>query len=130
MLSCVGGGRHRRGAVLPALARALHRDQFVRYGTLVHALLSTSWSLAVPEVWVGAAGDGDAGMAWISVANSLTVSAQMAMPDWVRARGMSIYQMALMGGAAAGSALWGQVAGLHRRAQPSWRRRPSACWCC
>ena len=32
------------------------------------------------------------------------------MPDWVRARGMSIYQVALMGGAAAGSLLWGQVA--------------------
>ena len=34
------------------------------------------------------------------------------MPDWVRARGMSIYQMALMGGSAAGSVLWGQVAEL------------------
>jgi quinol monooxygenase YgiN len=52
------------------------------------------------------------GMAWISVANSLTVSAQIAMPNWVRARGMSIYQMALMGGAAAGSLVWGQVAAL------------------
>ncbi|MFN9764993.1 MAG: MFS transporter, partial [Pseudomonadota bacterium] len=41
---------------------------------------------------------------------SLTVAAQVAMPDWVRARGMSIYQMALMGGAACGSLLWGQVA--------------------
>jgi quinol monooxygenase YgiN len=50
------------------------------------------------------------GMAWISVANSLTISAQVALPDWVRARGMSIYQMALMGGAAAGALLWGQVA--------------------
>jgi quinol monooxygenase YgiN len=49
-------------------------------------------------------------MAWISVANSLTVSAQLAMPDWVRARGMSIYQMGLMGGAAAGSLVWGQAA--------------------
>ena len=39
-------------------------------------------------------------MAWITVANSLTVSAQMALPDWVRARGMSIYQMALMGASA------------------------------
>jgi hypothetical protein len=36
-------------------------------------------------------------LAWITVANSLTVAAQMALPDWVRARGMSIYQMALMG---------------------------------
>jgi quinol monooxygenase YgiN len=57
-----------------------------------------------------------AGMAWITVANSLTVAAQMALPDWVRARGMSIYQMALMGSTAAGAALWGQVAtwtGIH-----------------
>jgi hypothetical protein len=61
------------------------------------------------------------GMAWISVANSLTVSAQQAMPDWVRARGMSIYQMALMGGSAAcGSLLWGQVAEL-------WNVRARCC---
>jgi hypothetical protein len=42
----------------------------------------------------------------------MTVSAQLALPDWVRARGMSIYQMALMGGGAAGAALWGYVAHL------------------
>jgi hypothetical protein len=51
-----------------------------------------------------------AGMAWIATANSLTLAAQMALPNWVRARGMSIYQMALMGGSAAGAGLWGQVA--------------------
>jgi quinol monooxygenase YgiN len=51
-------------------------------------------------------------MAWISVANTLAVSAQAALPDWVRARGMSLYQVALMGGAAAGSLLWGQLASL------------------
>jgi len=52
-----------------------------------------------------------AGMAWISAANTLTVSAQMVLPGWVRARGMAVYQMCLMGGTAAGAALWGQVAG-------------------
>ncbi|MFZ2990398.1 MFS transporter, partial [Ideonella sp.] len=51
-----------------------------------------------------------AGMAWISTANTLTVTAQLGLPDWVRARGMSIYQMGLMGGSAAGAAVWGQVA--------------------
>jgi hypothetical protein len=50
------------------------------------------------------------GMAVISVANSLAVSAQMALPNWVRARGMSVYQVALMGGGGLGAALWGQVA--------------------
>jgi len=50
------------------------------------------------------------GMAWISTANTLAVSAQMALPDWVRARGMSMFQMAIMGSSAVGAALWGQVA--------------------
>jgi MFS family permease len=36
----------------------------------------------------------------------------MALPNWVRARGMSIYQMSIMGGTAAGAALWGQVASM------------------
>ena len=49
-----------------------------------------------------------AGMAWIATANSLTLAAQMALPNWVRARGMSIYQMCLMGGSAVGSLLWGK----------------------
>ena len=49
-------------------------------------------------------------MAWITVANSLSVSAQMSLPNWVRARGMSSFQMAIMGSSALGAALWGQVA--------------------
>jgi quinol monooxygenase YgiN len=53
-----------------------------------------------------------AGASVMLTANSITVSAQHALPDWVRARGMALYQMALMGGAAAGAALWGQVASL------------------
>ncbi|MCP2802746.1 MFS transporter, partial [Salmonella enterica subsp. enterica serovar Typhimurium] len=59
--------------------------------------------VALPVMFVG-------GMAWITVANSLSVSAQQALPDWVRARGMSLYQMALMGSGALGAAVWGQVA--------------------
>jgi quinol monooxygenase YgiN len=40
------------------------------------------------------------------------MSAQLAVPNWVRARGMAVYQMALMGGNAVGAAFWGQVAGM------------------
>ncbi|MFY8086780.1 MAG: MFS transporter, partial [Rubrivivax sp.] len=68
--------------------------------------------IGVPELWVALPAMFIAGMAWISVANTLAVAAQAALPDWVRARGMSLYQVALMGGAAAGSLLWGQVASL------------------
>jgi hypothetical protein len=34
----------------------------------------------------------------------------MNLPDWVRARGMSIVQIAIMAGTALGAAVWGQVA--------------------
>jgi MFS family permease len=109
MLSCIGGGAIVAAMYFPRWRARFDRDRFVLAGTLLHALLS-SLIVLVPEIWVALPAMVLVGMAWISVANSLTVSAQIAMPDWVRARGMSIYQMALMGGAAAGSLLWGQVA--------------------
>ncbi|WP_029000970.1 MFS transporter [Azohydromonas australica] len=50
------------------------------------------------------------GAAWMAVSNVLATSAQFALQDWVRARGMSMYLMTIMGGSAAGAALWGIVA--------------------
>ncbi len=111
MLSAVGVGAIVAALYFPKLRARFNRDQFVRFGSTAHAALSVL-IVAVPELWVALPAMVLVGMCWISVANSLTVSAQMAMPNWVRARGMSIYQMALMGGSAAGSLLWGQVAAL------------------
>ncbi len=109
MLSCMGGGAIISAFFFPRWRVRYNRDQFLWAGTLVHALCSALVVL-VPELWVAVPAMLVIGMAWLSVANSLTIAAQVVMPDWVRARGMSIYQMSLMGGAAAGSMLWGQVA--------------------
>jgi MFS family permease len=111
MLSFLGGGAIVAALLFPKWRARYGRDRFVQVGTCVHAAL-TVLIVAVPEVWVALPAMWVVGMAWISVANSLTIAAQTALPDWVRARGMSIYQMALMGGAAAGSLLWGWVAGI------------------
>ena len=111
MLSCLGAGAITAALLFPRWRARYSRDQFVSVGSLVHAAVSTL-IVAVPEIWVALPAMVLVGMAWISVANSLVISAQTALPDWVRARGMSIYQMALMGGAAAGSLVWGQVAGM------------------
>jgi MFS family permease len=111
MLSCVGAGAIVAALYFPRWRQRFDRDRFVRVGTVTHAVLSCLIVL-VPEIWVALPAMVLIGMAWISVANSLTVAAQVAMPDWVRARGMSIYQMGLMGGAAAGSLVWGQVASM------------------
>jgi MFS family permease/quinol monooxygenase YgiN len=109
MLSCVGAGAIVAALYFPKLREHFDRDQFVLGGTLIHAALSCLIVL-LPELWVALPAMVVVGMAWISVANSLTIAAQVAMPNWVRARGMAIYQMGLMGGSAAGSLLWGQVA--------------------
>jgi MFS family permease len=66
-----------------------------------------------PNLYVGVPAMLLVGMAWISTVNSLSVSTQRALPDWVRARGMSMYQMAIMGGSALGAAIWGQIATLY-----------------
>jgi hypothetical protein len=51
-----------------------------------------------------------AGGSWIVVIATLNVSAQLALPDWVRGRGLAIFATAFFGALTLGSALWGQVA--------------------
>jgi MFS family permease/quinol monooxygenase YgiN len=109
LLASMGAGAVGSAMFLPRLRSVLASDSLVTCGTLLQAAAMLAVSLA-PQIALAALGMVVAGAAWISVANSLTLSAQMALPDWVRARGMSIYQMALMGSSAAGAALWGQVA--------------------
>lgn len=109
LLASMGLGAIIAGLFLPRMREQISRDVLVTWGSVVQAA-ATAVVAAAPNRWIAVPGMIVAGMAWISVANSLTVSAQLALPDWVRARGMAIYQMALMGGAGLGAALWGQVA--------------------
>jgi predicted MFS family arabinose efflux permease len=51
-----------------------------------------------------------AGMGWIIVLSDVNASLQLFLPGWVRARGLSIFQMVFFGGQAAGAVLWGLLA--------------------
>lgn len=51
-----------------------------------------------------------AGASWVVVMTTMFVSAQVALPDWVRGRGLAIFLSAYFGAMTFGSALWGQVA--------------------
>ena len=86
-------------------------DTIVGVGICAHAAASVGAALA-PTMWLAAPAVALAGMAWIATANALTVAMQLALPNWVRGRGMAIYQMAVMGGSAAGAALWGCLASI------------------
>ena len=109
LLACMGAGAIVAVLGLPRLRQAYGRDQLVVGGAVVQSLATAVMAVA-PSAWVAVPAMVAAGMAWITVANSLAVSAQMSLPNWVRARGMASYQMAIMGASALGAALWGQVA--------------------
>jgi predicted MFS family arabinose efflux permease len=51
-----------------------------------------------------------AGASWIAVLSTLNISAQLALPEWVRGRGLAVYVTVFFGALTVGSALWGQVA--------------------
>ncbi|HVE52069.1 MAG TPA: MFS transporter, partial [Ramlibacter sp.] len=109
LLASMGLGAVAAALLMPRIRNWLPLQRRVLVGTAMQAGAAVIVAFA-PNIYVAVPAMVVSGAAWITVANSLTVAAQMALPDWVRARGMSIYQMALMGSTAAGAALWGQVA--------------------
>jgi MFS family permease len=50
-----------------------------------------------------------AGVAWIAVIAGMNAATQAFLPDWVRARALSIYQLVLFTSFAASAALWGAL---------------------
>jgi hypothetical protein len=52
------------------------------------------------------------GASWTLVVASLYAAAQIALPDWVRARGLAIFLTVFFGAITVGSAAWGRVAGM------------------
>ncbi len=97
--------------LMPRMRRRWNSDRMVRVGSVVQSLavfalaLAPNLAVAVPVMIVN-------GLAWIAVANSLSVSAQLALPDWVRARAMSVFQVVMMGSNAFGALIWGKLAAL------------------
>ncbi len=111
ILGAIGLGAVGGALLLPSLKKYLSADSLVKLGTLGTAcvLLAFGISQSKPLIIVAAF---TAGLSWILVLTSLNVSAQTALPNWVRARGLAIYLMVFFGSMALGATLWGQIASL------------------
>jgi MFS family permease len=107
-LSCLGFGAIVAASQLPRLRHRFDRNQLVPISQILQAVASIGVVLA-PSLWLAAIMMMFSGGFWILTANSLSISAQLALPSWIRARGMSIFQMSLMGGSAIGAAIWGKL---------------------
>jgi MFS family permease len=111
LLAALGLGAVAAAFFLPRLRVLISRDRLLRDGTVVQAAAMVAVGFA-PNAWLAAPAMFVAGAAWITVVNTLTVHSQLALPDWVRARGMAMYMMVMMGASALAAALWGQAAAL------------------
>jgi MFS family permease/quinol monooxygenase YgiN len=108
LLTCIGAGAVAGAMVLPRL-REMSRSALVAAASALYAaaalMLAHVHNLPLLLLAMLATG-----VAWIAILASLQVSAQLTLPDWVRARGLAAFAMVFMGGMALGAIGWGQVA--------------------
>ncbi len=109
LLAAMGAGAIASTFALPRLRKLYSRDRVVLLGAGLQAATMAVMAVST-HLWLGVVAMALGGAAWLTTANTLSVSAQVSLPDWVRARGMSMYQMSIMGAASLGAAVWGQVA--------------------
>jgi MFS family permease len=111
LLGAIGASAIGGTLVLPRLKARLGANRLVAAGSigtavalvLLGAARTTPTALAASVI---------AGVSWIAVVATLNVSAQMALPEWVRGRGLAAYVTVVFGAMTLGSLLWGQVARL------------------
>jgi MFS family permease len=106
---CIGAGAVLGALWLPRVRARFGLDGTLIAGTLGTALAMTGYALLRVPV-LAMLTSLLAGAAWIASLSSLNVAAQLAIPDWIRARGMALYSAVFYGCLAAGSVAWGQVA--------------------
>jgi predicted MFS family arabinose efflux permease len=109
LVGCIGAGAVAGALVLPRLRARLGLDRVLVLGTLGTAAAMTGFALFHQQA-AGILAALLAGSAWIASLSSLNVAAQLAVPDWMRARGMALYTTVFYGCLALGSFMWGQVA--------------------
>jgi MFS family permease len=64
----------------------------------------------VPNIFVVVVALLPAGLAWMTVLSTMNASLQLFLPQWVRARGLSVYLTVLFGSQAVGAVVWGAAA--------------------
>jgi len=104
------------GAILGALALPKLRAKLGPNGLVNAAAVGTAIALglfgAARDPWTALGASLLAGVCWIAAVSSFNVSAQFALPEWVRGRGLAIYVTVFSGALTLGSALWGQLASM------------------
>lgn len=111
LLGAIGAGAVGGALALPWLKAKLGPDRLMTAGALGTAVTLALFALA-RDVATGLAASLIAGVSWIAALSSLNVSAQVALPDWVRGRGIAIFVTVFFGAMTLGSVVWGHLASI------------------
>ncbi|WCR15144.1 MFS transporter [Paracoccus seriniphilus] len=112
MLGCFGLGAI-MGAVLNPRVRARYNNEIIvriAFAGFAGALITLGQT---DLVWLQGLALLPAGASWVMALSLFNVTVQLSTPRWVVARALAMYQTATFGGMAAGSWIWGSVAGAH-----------------
>jgi MFS family permease len=111
LLGMIGVGSILGSFALKSLKARLGPDRLATLGTLGTILALCLYGVA-QEPAVAVIASLIAGASWITMMTTLFVSAQVALPEWVRGRGLALFLTAFFGAMTLGSAVWGKVASL------------------
>ena len=109
LLGVIGASAVGGAFLLPWLKAKLGPDRLMALGALGQAVAMVLYGIA-REPATALLASALAGASWIAPLATLGVSAQVALPDWVRGRGLALYTTVFFGCLTLGSAVWGEVA--------------------
>jgi MFS family permease len=111
LLGAIGLGAVAGAVLLRWLKLKTGGDAIVKLATLGTAAATALFGAAHTAI-LGLLASLLAGASWIAALASLNAAVQIALPDWVRGRGLALYVTVFFGVMALGSMLWGEVASI------------------
>jgi len=111
LLGAIGAGAVGGAFMLPRIKARLGPDRLLAAGTIGTAVATVLFGLSRTSS-ITLIASLIAGMSWIAALSVLNVSAQVALPDWVRGRGLAVFVTVFFGSMSVGSVVWGEVGAL------------------
>lgn len=111
LLGTIGLGAVAGAFFVPSLKRRMGPDALVAVASAGTATALILFGIA-RDAPVALFASLIAGVSWIAAIATINVSAQIALPNWVRGRGLAMYMTLLAGSITIGSAVWGEVAAI------------------